>query len=162
MHPGRTASVMTAASRGVAQVTLGWLGELHPGVREKYDIAPRVYAACVDLSALYSVVKGYKPKFAPLPKFPSVNRDIALRVRAEVAAAEIEEAIRERGGQYLAEVKLFDVYQGKQMAEGYKSMAYSLRFRAADRSLSDEDIQKPMRIILAHLQNKLGAELRDK
>jgi phenylalanyl-tRNA synthetase beta chain len=161
-HPGRTARVSLAATRKTQAVPLGWLGEIHPKVRENYEIGTRVYAAVIDLKALHKAVKNYMPVFAALPKYPSVNRDIALRVRGEITAADIEGAIAERGGPLLAEVKLFDVYQGKQTGEGFKSMAYSLRFRAPDRSLSDEDIQKPMRIILSHLQTKLGAELRDK
>jgi phenylalanyl-tRNA synthetase beta chain len=162
MHPGRTAYVSVAATRKTQAVPLGFIGEIHPKVRGNYEIGPRVYAAVIDLKALHKAVKGYKPVFAPIAKYPAVNRDIALLVKTEVTAADIEAAIAERGGPLLAEVKFFDVYQGAQTGEGYKSMAYSLRFRAPDRSLSDEDIQKPMRIIFSHLQTKLGAELRDK
>jgi phenylalanyl-tRNA synthetase beta chain len=162
MHPGRAAYVSVAATRRTQAVPLGYVGEIHPRVRANYEIGSRVYAAVIDLKALHKAAKGYKPVFAPIAKYPAVNRDIALIVKAEVTAAEIEAAIAERGGPLLAEVKFFDVYQGAQTGEGYKSMAYSLRFRSPDRSLSDEDIQKPMRIILSHLHTKLGAELRDK
>ena len=100
--------------------------------------------------------------FEPLPKFPSVLRDIAMLVKEDVPAAAIEAAIYERGGKTLKSVTLFDVYQGKQIEQGCKSVAYTLSFRADDKTLTDEDVTKAVRKILVNLEMKVGAQLRDK
>jgi phenylalanyl-tRNA synthetase beta chain len=152
MHPGRTARINPEG--------MGFFGELHPQVCKNYDIGTRAYVAVLYMDAVNKWASDYKPVYEPLPKFPSLQRDLALLVKKEITAAEIEAAINERGGVLLKEVKLFDVYQGPNIAEGFKSMAYNLRFRAPDRTLADEDIQKPIRIILHNLQKKCGAELR--
>jgi phenylalanyl-tRNA synthetase beta chain len=154
LHPGRAAAVSLGA------VNIGFLGELHPDVRNNYQIGARAYIALLDMESVHEAAASHKPAFTPPPKFPSVERDLALKVKTTVSAGEIETAVRERGGALLRDVTLFDVYQGPQLEEGYKSMAYSLRFRASDRTLTDEEVQKPIRSILRHLQEKCSAELR--
>jgi phenylalanyl-tRNA synthetase beta chain len=156
LHPGRSAQVY------INDRPAGWLGELHPNVRENYEIGVRAYAAAININVIHEQASLYRPQFISLPKFPSVQRDLAFKVKVEISAAQIEAAVTEVGGPLLREIKLFDVYQGPQIEENYKSMAYSLRFRADNRTLTDEDVLEPIRAILDNLQSKCGAELRDK
>ncbi|MCL2708802.1 MAG: phenylalanine--tRNA ligase subunit beta, partial [Defluviitaleaceae bacterium] len=155
-HPGRTASIF------VDGANIGYMGEFHPETRARFKIDERAYAIVVEMDALYGFSSGVKKAFKPLPKFPATLRDIALKVKNETTAAEIEETIRKSAGQFLTGLKLFDVYQGKQIEDGYKSLAYSLTFRAADRTLSESDVAGPMDRILRDLSEKLEATLRDK
>mgnify|MGYP005773966875 FL=1 len=155
MHPGRTADV------SVDGVSFGYFGELHPKTAANYNIGTRVYIAVIDMEALIdnaNLVNIYKP----LPKFPAVTRDIAMLVKDEVIVKDIESVIRKKGGKLLESMSLFDVYKGSQIADGYKSVAYSITFRAADRTLVDDDVNAVMNKILDGLKNDLGAELRDK
>ncbi|MEG1000793.1 MAG: phenylalanine--tRNA ligase subunit beta, partial [Cellulosilyticaceae bacterium] len=99
--------------------------------------------------------------YKALPKYPATSRDIAMLVKEEVLVGEIEKVITQRSGKLLERVELFDVYQGKQIEEGYKSVAYKLTFRAADRTLTDEEIQKVMKKVLNGLEMNVGAKLRD-
>ncbi|MCL2187636.1 MAG: phenylalanine--tRNA ligase subunit beta [Defluviitaleaceae bacterium] len=160
MHPGRTASITHQLHPKREATSLGYLGEVHPQVAANYDIETRVYTAVLDLDALHTLAEGKKLSFTPPPKFPAMVRDLAFTVAEHVTAAEVEAAIRERGGQYLAEVALFDVYQGKQIEAGFKSMAYSLRFVAPDRTLTDEAAQKFLTAIRGNLSQKFNAQLR--
>jgi phenylalanyl-tRNA synthetase beta chain len=162
LHPGRAALVSLKMPGSKTVTPLGYLGEIHPQTAENYEIGEKVYAAVINLDILQQAASGIKSMYKPLPKHPSIQRDIALLVKADVTAGEIESAVRERTGSLLADVKLFDVYQGPQVAEGYKSIAYTLTFRAADRTLTENEVAKPVRIILDHLSKKLGAVLRDK
>jgi phenylalanyl-tRNA synthetase beta chain len=155
MHPGRSAAVSFEKN-----INIGFLGELHPNVCANYEIGVRAYVAVLDMESIHKEAALRKPVFKPMPKFPSVQRDLAFKLKADINAAAAEATIRERGGPLLYDVRLFDVYQGPQLEEGYKSMAYSLRFRSPDRTLTDEDIKKPLKAILDNLQSKLGAELR--
>jgi phenylalanyl-tRNA synthetase beta chain len=100
-------------------------------------------------------------KYKPLPKFPAVTRDIAMLVKDGVFVKQIEEIIKQRAGRILEEIKLFDVYKGKQVPEGMKSVAYSITFRAEDRTLTDDDVNKAMSKILDALRNNLDAQLRE-
>lgn len=155
MHPGRTADV------SVDGVSFGYFGELHPKIASNYNIGTRVYIAVIDMEALIdnaNLVNIYKP----LPKFPAVTRDIAMLVKDEVIVKDIESVIRKKGGKLLESMSLFDVYKGSQIADGYKSVAYSITFRASDRTLVDDDVNAVMNKILDGLKNDLGAELRDK
>ena len=162
MHPGRTAaiSVKTSPNPRDEATPLGVLGELHPTVAKNYDIGKRVYIAWLDMEALHQIAESYKFKFTNLAVYPPLSRDLAFKVKDSVTAAELEAAIKEKGGQLLSEVALFDVYQGAQVGEGYKSMAYSLKFRASDRTLTVPEIQKSLDAILDNLQKKYGAEVR--
>jgi phenylalanyl-tRNA synthetase beta chain len=160
MHPGRAADIFICEKGGRNPKLVGYAGEIHPAVCHNYQLGERAYAGVLDLECLFTFSAGVKRVFKPLPKFPSIQRDIALRVKTEITAAQVEAAIKEKGSQLLAGIKLFDVYQGVQVEEGYKSMAYSLSFRSPDRTLTEADIDKPMKNILENLSKKLDAALR--
>lgn len=155
MHPGRLASVTVDGKE------LGYVGEIHPAVAESYGIGTKAYVAVLSTDVLVESA-AFDKTFKALPKFPAVERDIAMLVHDSVIVKDIENVIKEKGGKLLESVKLFDVYKGKQIAEGFKSVAYSVMFRAADRTLTDEEISSPMKKIVAELESKLGAQLRDK
>jgi phenylalanyl-tRNA synthetase beta chain len=155
MHPGRTAALRCGSAE------LGYIGELHPDVADNYQLGARAYVADFSLSALFENQRK-RNTFVPPPKFPAVTRDLALQVKPNVLAAEIDAAVKENAGPLLESLTLFDVYQGKQVESGYKSMAYSLTFRAADRSLTDGEVSEIIQKILAHLHSKLNIALRDK
>ena len=144
LHPGRQAA---ACHDGAALVTFG---EMHPAVCEKYDMPIRVYVAEVDLRALFAIERP-RVLYKALPRFPAVERDLALICDETMPVASIEKIIRQAGGKTLESIELFDVYQGAQIESGKKSVAYSLKFRVADRTLSDEDIDP----VLAKIFKKL-------
>lgn len=153
-HPGRTAKLIIKGK------TSGTFGEVHPEVLEKFECPERAYIAVIDFEALVqsaSMINQYKP----LPKFPAVTRDIAMLVKDEILVKEIESIIVKRAGKIIEEVKLFDVYKGKQVPEGLKSVAYSLVFRAEDRTLTDDEVNKVMAKILDGLKTNLDAKLRE-
>jgi phenylalanyl-tRNA synthetase beta chain len=152
-HPGRCASITKNS------VNLGFLCELHPVVAENYKIDARVYIACVNADFIYENADLTK-RFEPLPKFPSVTRDVAVIVQNDVTAATIEKTMIKAGGKTLRSARLFDVYKGENIEKGFKSLAYALNFRAADRTLTDEEVLKSIEKILASLE-KVGAKLRD-
>lgn len=153
LHPGRAAEIR------VKDVVLGFVGEVSPRVQENYRLAERVYVFRINLAALFPLVNLVK-KYRQLPKYPAVDRDMALLVRQETAAGELLRVITEAGGELLKEVKLFDVYQGERVPAGHKSLAYSLRFQAPDRTLTDEEVNAVFDKICASLKDEVGAELR--
>lgn len=155
MHPGRTAAVKINGE------TVGYLGEVHPAVAKNYEIGTKVYLAVLQMRPLIAHAK-LVTVYQPLPKFPAITRDIAMLVKETVTVKQIADVIRKNGGDYLEEVKLFDVYQGAQIEAGYKSVAYSISFRSAERTLADTDIADAMQAILDGLAKELGAQLRDK
>ena len=151
-HPGRKASLTANGAR------LAQFGEIHPDVAEAFEIEKRVYVAEVDLDALRGMeVPLYGVK--PLPRFPAVTRDLALVVDEAVGAGTMMDTIR-AAAKNLEEVRLFDVYRGIKLGPNRKSVAYSLSFRAADRTLTDEEIAGTMEKILKALKEAHGAELR--
>jgi len=155
IHPGRCAKFSAFGQEA------GFLGEIHPTVAENYGIGAKVYVACISCSLIYeraSLVSQYKP----LPKYPAMTRDIAMLVKDEIASGQIERIIRKRGGKLIESVNLFDIYKGAQIAEGMKSLAYSISFRAEDRTLTDDEISEKMDTIIASLEKETGANLRDK
>ncbi len=154
MHPGRTASL------SINGKDAGFFGELHPQVAKNYGMDTKAYVAEIDLAALLQAINR-APSYTPLPKYPATSRDIAMLITAETLVGDIEKVIKQRAGKLLEKVELFDVYQGKQIEEGYKSVAYKLVFRAADRTLTDEEVQKAMKKILNGLEMNLGAKLRE-
>jgi len=162
-HPGRTALIQALPAKGQTHppAPIGYLAEVHPQVCENYHIGTTAYIAVLCLEALDELAAP-RASFTPPSVFPALTRDLALVVPEAVTSADVETAIRERGGQLLTEVKLFDVYQGPQIEVGHKSMAYNLRFRAKDRTLTDKEVQKPLRGIVDNLQKKLNAQVRDK
>ena len=152
LHPGRQAVAV------YNDVALATFGEVHPDVAAAYDIAARIYVAEVDLQALFAI-ECPRTIYKALPRFPAVERDLALLCDAAMPVASIEKIIRQAGGKLLEQVQLFDVYQGAQIEAGKKSVAYSLKFRAADRTLSDEDIDPALSKIFAKLKEN-GCILR--
>lgn len=153
MHPGRTAELLINNKR------IGCLGEVHPDVLDKYDIPVRVYVAELNFEEIIHQ-SDMNIKYRSLPKYPSVARDIAIVVNEEITAGQVEEIIRNKGGKLIEEVKLFDIYRGSQIQEGYKSMAYSIVYRSDEKTLSEEDITKVHNKIVNSLVNQVGAALR--
>lgn len=152
-HPGRAAKLML---NGIA---FGTMGEIHPEVVENFEVSERTYIAVIDIETLVENAS-LTAEYRPLPKFPAISRDIAMLVKDEVLVKQIEDIIKQRAGKILEDVKLFDVYKGKQVPEGMKSVAYSITFRAQDRTLTDEEVNKAMNKILDGLKNNLDAQLR--
>ncbi len=152
LHPGRQASVLVDGE------SIGVLGELHPDVAEAYGIGERAYVAEISLCPLFER-KQQPVVYQPLPRFPAVERDLALLCDDGMPVADIEETIRKASGKLLESVTLFDVYRGAQIATGKKSVAYSLFFRKSDGTLSDDDIQPVLEKMYGALEKK-GCTLR--
>lgn len=152
LHPGRQANIIYDGN------VVGYLGEVHPQVCDNYDLNTRAYVAVIDMPYIVEAAS-FDKKYEGIAKFPAVTRDISMTVPKSVMVGEIEAIIEKKGGKLLESFKLFDIYEGDQIAEGFKSVAYSIVFRAKDRTLSDEDITTVMDKILAALK-ELGAELR--
>ena len=152
LHPGRQANLYYAGRQ------IGYMGEIHPAVADNYDIGEKAYIAVLDMPEIMPRAN-FDVKYQGLAKFPSVSRDISMVMKKEILAGQIEEAIRKNAGKFLESYRLFDIYEGSQIKEGYKSMAYSITFRAADHTLTEEEISSAMNKILGALA-KLGIELR--
>nr|WP_318683145.1 phenylalanine--tRNA ligase subunit beta [uncultured Acetatifactor sp.] len=152
LHPGRQALVKYDG------IQIGYLGEIHPDVLDNYGIGARTYAAVLDMPALIPFTT-FDRKYEGIARFPAVSRDISMVVPDSVMVGEIEHVIEQRGGKLLESYQLFDIYQGSQIREGYKSVAYSITFRAKDRTLEDGDVNAAMKKILNGL-SQLGIELR--
>lgn len=152
LHPGRQAEVL--ANNTLA----GVLGEVHPKVAENYGIDCRGYVAEIKLDVLYAINKR-KTTYKPLPKFPAVERDFAMLCDADVPVGDLEKAIISGGGRLLEKAELFDVYQGSQIPEGKKSVAYSVWLRSGEGTLTDRQIDEASAKIVSKLE-KLGAQLR--
>lgn len=154
-HPGHSAKIIVGDHGRV-----GILGRLHPRLFQPLDLGKvLVYLAEMDFDLLISLATEEKI-IEPLPRYPAVALDLALLVDAEIPARRVEELIREAGGKYLDEVHLFDVYQGKGLPKGKKSLAYSLTFRAPDRTLTEEEAAQALERIVQHLRKAIGATLR--
>ena len=151
-HPGRCAKIT------VDGVEIGVCGQVHPLVAKNYGMDVEVYAAELDFTTLTTLVQGAST-YVPLPKYQAATRDLAVVCDEAVTVAELEDCIRKGGGKLLREVKLFDIYRGKGVAEGKKSVAFNLSLRAEDRTLTDEDIAPVVEKILAELAT-IGAQLR--
>lgn len=152
LHPGRQADIIYDG------MTVGYLGEVHPIVAGNYAIKGRVYVAVLDMPCIVEKAT-FDRKYQGIAKFPAVTRDLSMVVPKEVLAGSIEKVFEEKGGQYLESYVLFDVYEGAQIKKGYKSLAYTLTFRAKDKTLEDADIQNGMNKILKKLE-EMGIELR--
>lgn len=152
LHPGRQADIVYHGN------VIGYLGEIHPTVAANYAIKERVYVAVLDMPYVVEYAS-FDRKYRGIAKFPAVTRDLSMVVPKEVLAGDIEKVFDEKGGQYLERYALFDIYEGAQIKRGYKSIAYTLTFRAQDKTLEDADIQNAMNKILKKLE-ELGIELR--
>ena len=152
LHPGRQADIVYHGN------VIGYLGEIHPTVAANYAIKERVYVAVLDMPYIVEYAS-FDRKYRGIAKFPAVTRDLSMVVPKEVLAGDIEKVFDEKGGQYLESYALFDIYEGAQIKRGYKSIAYTLTFRAQDKTLEDADIKNAMNKILKKLE-ELGIELR--
>ena len=152
LHPGRQANMCYGGK------VIGYLGEVHPAVVDNYGIGDKAYIAVIDILAVLEFA-GFAHKFTGIAKYPAVTRDLSLVVPREVLAGQIEEVLEQRGGKILESYELFDIYEGSQIKEGYKSMAYSVVFRNHDKTLEESEINAVMKKILNGLTG-LGIELR--
>lgn len=152
-HPGRCATIM------YNNIYIGTFGEVHPEVIDNYNLGQRVYLAELDLDLIFEN-SDRTIIYNPLPKYPSTSRDIALLVKDDVIVKQIEDIIKANGENLLESYKLFDVYKGSQIADGYKSIAYSIIYRSKDKTLTDEDVNKVHQNIIRELEEKLDAKLR--
>ncbi|MBE6854919.1 MAG: phenylalanine--tRNA ligase subunit beta [Ruminococcus sp.] len=152
LHPGRSAVV---SANGVV---LGILGEVHPDVLETYGIGEKAYVAKLCVPELFAAAE-QEITYRPLPKYPATTRDLSLLCDDEIPVAELEETIASAVGNILESVKLFDVYKGKQIAEGKKSVSYSISMRSHEGTLTDEQADAAMKRVLKALSAR-GAELR--
>lgn len=152
-HPGRCATIM------YNNIYIGTFGEVHPEVIDNYNLGQRVYLAELDLDLIFEN-SDRTIIYNPLPKYPSTSRDIALLVKDDVLVKQIEDIIKANGENLVESYKLFDVYKGSQIADGYKSIAYSIIYRSKDKTLTDEDVSKVHHNIIRELEEKLDAKLR--
>lgn len=152
LHPGRQANII------YDNTVIGYIGEVHPEVLDNYDIGEKAYVAVLDMPEIVSRAT-FDVKYEGIAKYPAVTRDISMVMQKEILAGDVEAVIRKNGGHILESYRLFDIYEGSQIKEGFKSMAYSISFRAKDRTLEDKDITEVMNKILNGLR-KLGIELR--
>jgi len=152
-HPGRCAKICIDGTE------LGYMGQVHPLVAKNYDIDSEVYCAEINFSAMFAL-RLPEATYTPLPKYPSVTRDLSLICDENVTVAEAEDIITEAAGKLLRKTRLFDIYRGTGVPEGKKSMAFSLEMRADDRTLTDTDSEQVITKVLSALQEKLNASLR--
>ncbi|MDF2440912.1 MAG: phenylalanyl-tRNA synthetase beta chain [Abditibacteriota bacterium] len=152
-HPGRCASISLDGQE------LGVIGELHPEVAARYELPHRAYLAEIQWNALVRHVR-IAPQYRAVPKFPPIERDLAFVLKNSVPAAQVERTLRAANESILEDVRVFDVYTGPPVPEGWKSLAIALRFRASDRTLRDEEVEEILICMRARVESELGAQLR--
>ena len=152
LHPGRQANIIYDG------VVVGYLGEVHPDVADTYGIGEKAYVAVIDMPEIVERAT-FDRKYTGIAKYPAVTRDISMVMPKDILVGQIEEVIENKGGAYLESYALFDLYEGAQIKEGYKSVAYSIVFRAKDKTLEDAEVTEAMDRILKALEG-MGIELR--
>ncbi len=152
LHPGRQANIVYDGT------VIGYLGEVHPDVADVYGIGERAYIAVVDMPEIVKRAS-FEHKYQGIARFPAITRDISMVVPKSVLAGQIEEVIENKGGPYLESYELFDIYEGAQIKAGCKSVAYSIVFRAKDKTLEDAEAADAMDKIVKALED-MGIELR--
>ena len=152
LHPGRQANIIYDGT------VVGYLGEVHPDVADNYGIGTRAYIAVIDMPEIVKKAT-FDRKYTGIAKFPAVTRDISMVMPKEILVGQVEEVIEKKGGTYLESYALFDIYEGEQIKKGFKSVAYSIVFRAKDKTLEEAEITSAMNKILEGLE-ALGIELR--
>ncbi len=152
MHPGRTAHILLDGK------TIGFVGQLHPVVQKEYDLKETYVFELALTDLLNAEVEDIR--YSPIPRFPSITRDIALVVDENVVAGELQKAIIEAGGELLKEVSIFDVYQGDRLPDGKKSIAFSLRYYDPERTLTDEEVTAVHEKVIQAVEQQFGATLR--
>ncbi len=159
-HPGKSARIILVDDQGMEKCQLGVMGELHPIVREHYELPPTpVLAADLDLASLIETAP-LRYAVEPVPEFPPVLEDLAVVVDETIPAEQVKEIICQAGGKAVRDVRLFDVYRGSQIGPGKKSLAYSLTYLAPDRTLTDEEVARIRGRIVRRLEQDLNATLR--
>ena len=153
-HPGRFATIWSGTNQ------VGVMGQIHPNVAKNFGVDGELYCAELSFDSLYYHAMGADPEYVPLPRFPSVTRDIAVVCDEAVTVGKLEQAIRKGAKGLLKEAALFDIYRGKGIGEGKKSVAFNLVLRADDRSLTSEEADEDVKSILAALEQDCGAKLR--
>ncbi len=153
LHPGKGAAVT------VNDAPVAWLGELHPLVAAEWGLEGPVALFGMNFDALLTHVPRV-PQYQEIGTFPSVRQDLALLAPDDITAAQIEAVLSEAGGKLLEQTHLFDVYRGEQVGTGLASLAFTLEFRAPDRTLTDEEVTKQREKILSQLETKLGVKAR--
>ncbi|MBQ9165311.1 MAG: phenylalanine--tRNA ligase subunit beta, partial [Oscillospiraceae bacterium] len=152
-HPGRCAKL------AIGGKVIGIFGQIHPLVAKNYGMDTDVFVAHLDFADLLAARKA-EVLYQPLPKFPAVERDIAVVCDADIPVADLSECIAKGGKGLVKEVKLFDIYTGKPIPEGKKSVAFALKLRAEDHTLTDEESEKDIKAVLALLEKEYNAILR--
>ena len=152
LHPGRQANLYYDG------IIIGYLGEVHPDVLDQYEIGEKAYVAVLDMPEIVSRA-GFDIKYQGIAKFPAVTRDLSMVVPNTIMVGQIEEVIRRAGGSLLESYQLFDIYEGVQIEQGYKSVAYSIVLRDKEKTLGEKEITPVMDKILKGLE-ELGIELR--
>lgn len=153
LHPGKSADIYFSGE------LVGHIGEVHPSVQESFGISKATYVFELNLSKVFNLLA--KPiKYTAITKYPVINRDLAFLVPTATSSTEITITIAEYAGEYLANINLFDVYQGQQIPVGYKSMAFSLLYQAYDKTLTDEEVDSSTKNILTAIKEKYNIELR--
>ena len=156
-HPGRCAELCVGAGTGAS---IGYLGQLHPSIAERFDLEGReVYVAELDFDTLIEHGLG-QPQLEQLARFPGLDRDLALVLDRDAPHEDVAATIQDAGGVLLERVALFDLYQGPQVPAGKRSLAYTLRFRAPDRTLTDAEADDAMSRITASVRSRFGAQVR--
>lgn len=153
LHPGRSAQIL------IGKDSIAKFGEVHPQIIENYGINEKVYYAVIDIAKFARYGKDNK-KYTPIPKYPAVERDIAIVVDEDIEVGQIEAIVMKRAKNVLETMKLFDVYRSDKLGENKKSVAYELIFRAQDKTLTDDEISGTMEAIISDLKNTINAELR--
>ncbi|NMC55633.1 MAG: phenylalanine--tRNA ligase subunit beta, partial [Eubacteriaceae bacterium] len=153
VHPGKSADVFADGKY------LGYIGQVHPAVAKEFDIEEATYVFEFDVKEMFASADNAFI-YTPIPKYPSIARDMAVIVKDDVLSGDVLNEIRENGTELLVNAYLFDVYTGDQIERGYKSLAYSLEFRSQERTLTDAETDSLFNIILNKLKDKFNAKLR--
>ncbi|TCT15352.1 phenylalanyl-tRNA synthetase beta subunit [Natranaerovirga pectinivora] len=153
LHPGRKTEIIYDGD------VIGYLGEVHPDICDAYDIEERVYVSVLDMPLLtkYATLDRI---YESLAKYPAMSRDLSIVVKEDILVGQIEKIIKQFGGNILESIEIFDVYQGEQIEKGYKSVAFSITFRAKDKTLKEKEVNKVMDKVLTTLEKELNAQLR--
>lgn len=154
LHPGKSCDIVVDGK------VIGSFGEVHPLAQEAFELDQVAYVLEMEIEPLVASATRV-PQYKHLPKFPAMSRDIAVVVPLEVTNAELQEVIRAHAGELLQSVHVFDIYTGKQVAAGCKSMAFNLTYQAADRTLTDAEVDASMKKVIAEVAEAYKAKLRD-
>ena len=154
LHPGKSCDIIIDGK------VIGSFGEVHPVAQENFELDQATYVLEMEVEPLVATATAV-PKYQHLPKYPAMSRDIAVVVPAEVTNEEIEGVIRAHAGELLRSVRVFDIYTGKQVAAGCKSMAFNLTYQAADRTLTDAEVDASMKAVIAEVAEAYKAKLRE-